>query len=431
MNNAGQNYFSSNMPWPGHYYPNSEDSINIKWDTFILNGVTSYHPSASEKYVDVFSSDSDSDTMKDISENKGILSPGLSTGETCFENEDCGIRTKCSVVPAYDGHKYCINSATASWWGLCDRWASAAIKTKEPLRKVTCDDADGNDVTFEIDDLKALSTYTYLYDASFPSTDDFNMRFARFPIYINETVAPQDLHVALLNTLGKNQSAFNSDIDASIKVWNHPIFGYKIMSKALIYSSETIDTYHFRTRVYYVKEPPSSEGEYIDEEYQKKAFTPIINDPGTEIMEMIVEGGVIVGEDVLACVYDPSTTTCRYEACVNDNPVAIPDDSSFIMSEIEVSSFIWTVNNVIIGIDITHPDVSELDIRLISPEGTVAFVGSFDGENLIRENINIDDFAYEAAEGIWTLQIRDTIANGNSGMLNSWSLKIEKSNLRF
>lgn len=147
--------------------------------------------------------------------------------------------------------------------------------------------------------------------------------------------------------------------------------------------------------------------------------------------DMIVEGGVIVGEDVLACVYDPSTTTCRYEACVNDNPVAIPDDSSFIMSEIEVSSFIWTVNNVIIGIDITHPDVSELDIRLISPEGTVAFVGSFDGENLIRENINIDDFAYEAAEGIWTLQIRDTIANGNSGMLNSWSLKIEKSNLRF
>jgi len=138
-----------------------------------------------------------------------------------------------------------------------------------------------------------------------------------------------------------------------------------------------------------------------------------------------------------------------------DIPKPLADDGT-TMSVIVISGAkaITTMSDVNVTLDITHPNVEDLDVFLESPTGTVVelftdvggasanftdttldddvgtpitagsapFTGSFVPEG------NLDAYGGETAVGTWTLTVTDDTP-GNAGTLNSWSLAITGTNI--
>ncbi|MEO1993791.1 MAG: proprotein convertase P-domain-containing protein, partial [Planctomycetaceae bacterium] len=126
----------------------------------------------------------------------------------------------------------------------------------------------------------------------------------------------------------------------------------------------------------------------------------------------------------------------------------IPDSRS-INSTIEVDNVYGTLNDLNVTVDITHPWNADLDLFLISPQGTTITLikdHGLDGENFT--NTVFDDEALtgiinghapfrgsyrpqqslyeldgEAPGGTWTLQVRDD-NHTHVGTLNNWSLDL-------
>lgn len=76
-----------------------------------------------------------------------------------------------------------------------------------------------------------------------------------------------------------------------------------------------------------------------------------------------------------------------------------------------------------LSVDIKHPYRGDVELRLISPAGTVyvAKESGFDSADDITESFQIN-FGAEDSEGNWQLQIIDMFA-GDQGYLDSWSLE--------
>jgi subtilisin-like proprotein convertase family protein len=138
-----------------------------------------------------------------------------------------------------------------------------------------------------------------------------------------------------------------------------------------------------------------------------------------------------------------------------DIPKALTDDGSTIsVIVVPGAKAITTISDVNVTIDITHPNVEDLDVYLESPTGTVVelftdvggasadftdttldddastaitagsapFTGSFVPEG------NLDNYVGESGVGTWTLTVTDDTP-GNAGTLNSWSLAISGTNI--
>lgn len=105
-----------------------------------------------------------------------------------------------------------------------------------------------------------------------------------------------------------------------------------------------------------------------------------------------------------------------------------------------------TVQNLKVLVDLEHPDVSELDIRLISPSGEVIVLheagqpgpdntepGVTDKSCIMTWYGDITDPAQgdlsaldgTPLQGDWTLEIEDTVPNGKSGTLYQWAIQSE------
>ncbi len=137
-----------------------------------------------------------------------------------------------------------------------------------------------------------------------------------------------------------------------------------------------------------------------------------------------------------------------------DIPVNLPEQSSPGNEYTVTSSLNWTNGGTIddlnvLGLDIDHTWVNDLEISLTSPNGTtVSLIDSpcgdendvsisFDDEassasfpcppndgNTYQANGNLSDFDGENANGTWTLSITDTYASEDGGSLNAWSIEI-------
>ena len=139
-----------------------------------------------------------------------------------------------------------------------------------------------------------------------------------------------------------------------------------------------------------------------------------------------------------------------------ENKTSIPlvdggsSGSGTAISEINVTGATTSITKVTITLDITHTWISDIEIRLISPSETsivLSSVNEVDGEDYT--NTTFDDsaitsitdafspftgtyspeqplalFSGENANGIWKLQIDDTVW-GDTGTLNSWSITLE------
>ena len=154
-------------------------------------------------------------------------------------------------------------------------------------------------------------------------------------------------------------------------------------------------------------------------------------------------------------VYMDSNKTCTanfcHEGCLcypsSDTPVAIPDLDT-INSSINVPDG-FTIDDVNVTLDITHTYDADLDVYLISPQGTrvelftdvggnganftnttlddecatpitggtVPFTGCYQPEG------SLSDFDGENSSGVWTLELSDDYL-ADAGTLQSWSLEV-------
>ncbi len=97
----------------------------------------------------------------------------------------------------------------------------------------------------------------------------------------------------------------------------------------------------------------------------------------------------------------------------------------------------FTIEDVKLGIDLTHQEVSELLVDLTSPQGTTVrlhdasgagtadLIGTYDA-TLVPDGPGVmDDFNGEASQGTWTLTIDDTTGSSvPKGTLNAWSVQL-------
>src|SRR5947209_13989334 len=79
---------------------------------------------------------------------------------------------------------------------------------------------------------------------------------------------------------------------------------------------------------------------------------------------------------------------------------------------------------MVIDLNITHQNVSNITMTLTSPNGTSAVLASHPasgtGTGIVFET-SANNFWGEDAKGTWTLTVTDSVA-GNVGTLNVWTL---------
>jgi len=119
-----------------------------------------------------------------------------------------------------------------------------------------------------------------------------------------------------------------------------------------------------------------------------------------------------------------------------DTPIGIADNSSF-NSTITVGDS-YCIGDVDVDMDITHSYQGDLRLILTSPNGTSVTLhdrsGGSDDDIVTRyDDGGVDtvpdgpgtlaDFNFEGSAGVWTLNVSDN-AGGDTGTLNSWSLRL-------
>ena len=123
----------------------------------------------------------------------------------------------------------------------------------------------------------------------------------------------------------------------------------------------------------------------------------------------------------------------RFLFTATDVPQAINDNSS-LTSVITVPDD-FCIGDLDVDVNITHTFIGDLTVTLTSPSGTSVTLHNQSGgsaDNIIKtydddtEPVDgpglLADFNDETIQGNWTLQVSDS-ATGDTGTLNSWSLK--------
>lgn len=103
---------------------------------------------------------------------------------------------------------------------------------------------------------------------------------------------------------------------------------------------------------------------------------------------------------------------------------AIPDNNATgITSDISVPAE-GTVNELTVTVDITHPYVGDLVVKLTHGDKTVTLHNKQGGaDDNLKKTFTVADFRGAAKTGTWTLSVADT-ARADEGALNSWSLVV-------
>jgi len=120
--------------------------------------------------------------------------------------------------------------------------------------------------------------------------------------------------------------------------------------------------------------------------------------------------------------YQSTYANMSSESASHGDNLAITDGGS-VQSQITFGSSL-DVEKMVIDLNITHPNVSDLTVTLTSPDGTSAMLASHPasgtGGGIVFET-SANNFWGEDAKGTWTLTVTDSVA-GNVGTLNGWTL---------
>ena len=242
---AGTEGYTDNEVWPDTYWPTYKDSINQRWqgeDT--LSPVEKYDKAFNdwqpeggfEDFMNLQPFDTNSCEWDEEYYDK--LGPAASLtskdgnwrahngrdddGDGVPDKEECGWGSDKD----FDG--------VETWWGLCHAWVPAAILEEEPKEPVTVEGANGDDVTFEVADIKALlvekydRSDAYMVGGRCNSSDVERDDTGRIPDGDCQDVNPGSFHVLITNLLGIQGRPLAEDRTYDYEVWNQPIIGYKI-----------------------------------------------------------------------------------------------------------------------------------------------------------------------------------------------------------
>jgi subtilisin-like proprotein convertase family protein len=122
------------------------------------------------------------------------------------------------------------------------------------------------------------------------------------------------------------------------------------------------------------------------------------------------------------------------QVMLEDAPgITIPDNNPTGIERILVSADTGAIDNIEVGIDITHSYIGDLIINLISPSGTTIPLHSKSGagaDNIIRtynftNHVPLQGLQGQGIQGNWKLKISD-VAGQDVGKLNKWSLNITR-----
>ena len=128
------------------------------------------------------------------------------------------------------GEKNQIGGKVKLWRGLCDGWASAAMKMPRPVRAVTMKTPTGTPITFYPEDIKALGSLLYARNQGAPiflGKRCYSQVLGVFTGTCGGTNAGA-LHLALVNRVGLLKNTFIADVSPGTEVWNYPVKSYEI-----------------------------------------------------------------------------------------------------------------------------------------------------------------------------------------------------------
>ena len=129
--------------------------------------------------------------------------------------------------------------------------------------------------------------------------------------------------------------------------------------------------------------------------------------------------GDLMGEGWNAPTCEPAWTANRFAS----NPVVAIPDSSFIINSQTICGLYTVPMGGILYLDITHDNISQLQVSLDNPDGGYAYSFTLT-ETILNEGLIVRPPTDESANGTWTLRVEDTVSGG-IGTLNGWALYLE------
>lgn len=108
-------------------------------------------------------------------------------------------------------------------------------------------------------------------------------------------------------------------------------------------------------------------------------------------------------------------------------PVGIPGDGTPVEAGLPVAGLTSVDMDVVVWVELDHPDPSELVIELRNPDGNQVLVASLPTEPLHPGGVGIVPLGFsgdESVNGTWWLVVTDTVVNGIGGGIMSWELEI-------
>ena len=216
------------IPWTGSYWPTANDNINYRW-------AGSGTDSPAMKYQKAFGGTNVEDM---VSKYHGIDS--MDGYKACTTTSQCS-RSDGEICAKRTGKTS--GKCIPTWFGICHGWTPASILFAEPKHPVV-----KNGVTFNINDLKALSslahnsTSTKFISLRCDSTNRANgVNFDKYGRPTDEACRDTNagsFHLLIANFLGKNGKAFAEDRTMDAEVWNQPLRGYRVLAQKEVSAQE-------------------------------------------------------------------------------------------------------------------------------------------------------------------------------------------------
>jgi hypothetical protein len=193
------------------------------------------------------------------------------------------------------------------WWGTCHAWTPASLREPEPQHSVTV-----NGVTFDVDDIKALTQNIYDKTSAVMLGGRCNNQDITHDVNGSANDAcsdanPGSMHVIMTNFLGLKQAPLIEDRTANYEVWNQPVLGFEITKQAQISNTAAnacvgqttnVRKWSYNTsaaKLYEVRMTVT----YLSESYPEREPVGWINNTQTDdyhyILELNTEGKIVGG----------------------------------------------------------------------------------------------------------------------------------------
>jgi len=209
---------SRKKPWSGYYWPYAYGGVAYRYNSKRVKELTSKYK-ADKVFPLLFNEfKRTSKEFFQSSPNLDHLSPAekydLLLGDYNF--------TLTKSLFSKFNSIYNSNNRIPQWFGICDGWAAASIKSSKPQKSVEFILDDGRKLVFSPHDIEALLSLLWSHSRA-------KMAGQRCGGTNNcPDLNPGSFHLGLVNQIGVNGESFVIDNERQTQVWNHPVYKYEL-----------------------------------------------------------------------------------------------------------------------------------------------------------------------------------------------------------